>query len=42
MSYYTHFIYTIYLLKWLENNYTPGYGLSLMEKYIKNFFTVQI
>ena len=42
MSYYTHFIHTIYLLKWFENNYTPCYGLSLMEKYIVNFFTVQI
>ena len=42
MSYYTYFIYTIYLLKWFENNYTPYYGLSLMEKYIASFFTVQI
>ena len=23
MSYYTHFIHTIYLLKWFENNYFP-------------------
>ena len=37
MSYYSHFIHTIYLLKWFENNYTPRYGLSLMEKYIANF-----
>ena len=42
MSYYTHFIPTIYLLKWFENNYTSCYGLSLMEKYIANFFTVQM
>ena len=42
MSYYFYFIHTIYLLKWFENNYTPCYGLSLMEKYIANFFTMQM
>ena len=42
MSYYTHFTHTIYLLKRFENIYTPCYGLSLMEKYIVNIFTVQM
>ena len=40
MGYYTNFIPTIYLLKCFENNYTPCYGLSLIEKYIANLFTV--
>ena len=42
ISYYTYFIHTIYLLKRFQNNYTPSYGLSLMEQYISNVFTVQM
>ena len=42
MSYYPYSIRTIYLLKWFENTKTSCYGFSLMEKYIANFFTVQM